>query len=130
MASNAFSMAQAFFEKNWVLRGIQEEEKLIGFAMYGFSPELNAYELCRLMIDETSQGKGYGRCALQLLLQEMKARYSCEAIYLSTSPANRKGRHLYESVGFVRTGETCGEGEDLEEIFCLHLKPTTSADCS
>lgn len=119
VASNAFSIAQSVFENGWVIKGIQVEKSLIGFTMYGYSDELKAYELCRFMIDEHYQGKGYGKCALKIIIAEMFQRYQCDKIYLSTSPNNFKGKHIYEKAGFVPTGETWGEGDDIEDIFYL-----------
>lgn len=119
VASNAFSIAQSAFEKGWTIKGIQADESLIGFTMYGYSDELKAYELCRFMIDEHYQGNGYGKRALQIIISEMFQSYKCDKIYLSTAPNNSKGKHIYENAGFVQTGKTCGEGDDLEDIFCL-----------
>lgn len=121
VASNAFSIAQSVFEKGWVIKGIQTNERLIGFTMYGYSDELEAYELCRFMIDEHYQGNGYGKCALRIIISEMFQSYKCKKIYLSTAPNNFRGKHIYENAGFIQTGETCGEGDDIEDIFCLRL---------
>lgn len=119
VASNSFSIAQSVFEKGWVIKGIAKGDLLIGFTMYGFSEELQEYELCRFMIDHRYQGNGYGKEALKIIIDEMFNQYGCEKIYLSTDPNNLKGKHIYENAGFVFTGETCGDEEDLEEIFCL-----------
>ncbi len=119
VASNSFSITQSVFEKGWVIKGIQAEDNLIGFTMYGFCEELNAYELCRFMIDYRHQGNGYGKSALKVIIDEMFRCYQCDKIYLSTEPSNGRGKHIYESAGFVLTGETCGEGEGIEDIFCL-----------
>lgn len=119
VASNSFSIAQSVFEHGWVIKGIQIGNSLIGFTMYGFSDELKAYELCRFMIDERYQGNGYGKCALKIIVDEMFRNYQCDKIYLSTSPNNFRGRHIYENFGFYPTGDTCGEADDIEDIFCL-----------
>ncbi len=123
VASNSFSIAQSVYEKGWVIKGIVAEKQLIGFTMYGFSEELNAYEICRFMIDERYQGKGYGKCALKIIIDEMIRNYGCDKIYLSTNPNNSRGKHIYETAGFVPTGETCGECDNIEDIFCLMLTP-------
>lgn len=120
VADNAFSIAQSVFENGWVVKGIQKGSDLIGFTMYGFCEELHAYELCRFMIDERFQGKGYGKCALQIIVDEMFCSYPCDKIFLSTEPGNDKAKHIYEKAGFVMTGEMCGEGDDIEDIFCLN----------
>lgn len=123
VASNSFSIAQSIYEKGWIIKGIAKEELLIGFTMYGFSEELTAYELCRFMIDEHYQGKGYGKQALKIIIDEMFRSYGCDKIYLSTSPNNLRGKHIYGKAGFIPTGKTCGEGNDIEDIFCLELNP-------
>jgi diamine N-acetyltransferase len=33
-----------------------------------------------------------------------------------------RGKHIYVNAGFIPTGETCGEGDDIEEIFCLNAE--------
>lgn len=38
-----------------------------------------------------------------------------------TAPNNRRGKHIYEKYGFKPTGETCGDQEDIEDIYCLEL---------
>lgn len=81
--------------------------------MYGYSDELKAYELCRFMIDEHYQGNRHGKCALQIIFSEMFQSYKCDKIYLSTSPNNFRGKHIYENT------ETCGKDDDIEDIFCL-----------
>lgn len=118
VASNACSIAQSVFENGWVIKGIQNADLLIGFTMYGFREEWKAYEICRFMIEERYQGNGDGKRALQLIIAEMLRCYKCDKIYLSTSPNNEKGKHIYRNAGFTPTGETCGAGEDIKEIFC------------
>lgn len=119
VASNSFSIVQSVYEKAWVIKGIAKDNVLIGFTMFGYSEELSAYELCRFMIDRHYQGMGYGKKALNVIISEMLQRFGCKEIYLSTDPNNCRGKHIYEQAGFVPTGETCGSGEDIEEIYCL-----------
>lgn len=119
VASNSYSIAQSVYEDGWVIKGISLGDELIGFTMYGFSEELNAYEICRFMLDERYQLKGYGSKALRVIIDEMFKAYHCDRLYLSTSPDNARGQHVYTRAGFKPTGETCGEGEDIEDIYCL-----------
>lgn len=119
VASNSFSIAQSVYEKGWIIKGIAKDNLLIGFTMFGYSEELSAYELCRFMIDRHYQGLGYGKEALQVIIYEMLQRFKCKELYLSTAPNNSRGKHIYEQAGFVPTGETCGEGDDIEDIYCL-----------
>lgn len=117
VASNAYSIIQSVYEPGWTVRAIEHDEVLIGFVMYGLFEEKNSYEICRFMIDRKFQGKGYGKRALGLIVEEMKEKFSCDKIYLSVVPANIRGKHVYEKFGFVSTGEIV---ED-EEIYCLDL---------
>ncbi len=119
VASNSFSIAQSVYEKSWVIKGIAMGDTLIGFTMYGLDEDSQKYTLCRFMLDQSYQGKGYGKEALQVILAEMRSSYGCNEVYLSTSPNNHRGKHLYQKASFVPTGETCGEGEGIEEVFCL-----------
>ncbi|MFJ8066076.1 GNAT family N-acetyltransferase [Psychrobacillus sp. NPDC096426] len=110
VASNALSIVQSIYETGWIVRGIEVDDKTIGFTMYGLDEDTKNYWICRLMIDHTSQGKGYGREAIQLILDDMKQLEGCETIYLSTEPDNEVAIKLYESFGFQKTGNI-NEGE-------------------
>ncbi|WP_222122602.1 N-acetyltransferase [Bacillus sp. FJAT-22090] len=110
VASNALSIVQSIYETGWIIRGIEVEDKMIGFTMYGLDEDSKNYWICRLMIDHTCQGKGYGREAIQMIVNEMKQLNGCEAIYLSTEPDNEIAIKLYESFGFQKTGKI-NEGE-------------------
>ncbi|KOO51801.1 GNAT family N-acetyltransferase [Viridibacillus arvi] len=117
VASNALSIVQALFEKTWITKAIEVEDQLIGFTMYGFSEEQNFFELCRIMIDRKFQGKGYGPKAILLVIEEMKKLEGCNEIYLSTEPNNKRGKKIYEKLGFKNTGRIV----DGEELYCLKL---------
>jgi len=117
VASNALSIVQALFEKTWITKAIEVEDQLIGFTMYGFSEEQNFFELCRIMIDRKFQGNGYGPKAILLVIEEMKKLEGCNEIYLSTEPNNKRGKKIYEKLGFKNTGRIV----DGEELYCLKL---------
>lgn len=117
VASNAFSICQALFEETWEFKGIYCGKTPIGFVMYGYNNERRCYELCRLMIDYPHQGKGFGRIALKLALEEMLEYEDCEEIYVAVNEKNERAKQLYRSVGFEDTGQRSGQ----EEIYCLHI---------
>ena len=73
------------------------------------------YELCRFMIDRKYQGKGYGKEALQLIINDMKNEFHCNEIYLSVDPENVKAKHIYQQFGFYSTGKVVDE----EEVYKL-----------
>ncbi|MFN7249957.1 MAG: GNAT family N-acetyltransferase [Anaerobacillus sp.] len=117
VASNALSLVQAQYEKTWTTKAIEYEGKIIGFTMYGFAKKQGYHELCRIMIDHKYQGNGYGTEAMELVITEMKKIENCKKIYLSTDPENIRGKHLYEKLGFVNTGEFVDE----EELYVLSI---------
>ncbi|MCR5802290.1 MAG: GNAT family N-acetyltransferase [Lachnospiraceae bacterium] len=101
--------------------GIYDDDLPVGFLMVGFdkddywldAPEiaLGNYNLWRLMIDEKYQKRGYGRQAIQLALDFIKT-YPCgqaDYCWLSYEPDNTVAKTLYESFGFVETGDMDGE---------------------
>ena len=53
-----------------------------------------------IMIDFHFQNKGYGTEAIKMIQDEMKSRFGCKEVYLSTDPKNEAGKHVYEKVGF------------------------------
>lgn len=109
--------------------GIYEGNKPVGFLMIGFdvddywddAPDIakGNYNLWRLMIDKSYQGKGYGKDAVRLALDFIKT-FPCGAAdycWLSYEPENEIARKLYESFGFNETGEM--DGEELIAILKL-----------
>ncbi|WP_416150262.1 GNAT family N-acetyltransferase [Salipaludibacillus sp. HK11] len=120
IGSNCLSIAQASMEDNWTIKAIYNEDTLIGFTMYGYSSELKAYEICRLMIDYHFQGKGFGKEALELIVLEMQKEYECTEIFICFEPCNIRAKNLYENFGFINTGKTI-KGNVDEIIFSLKL---------
>lgn len=118
IASNCFSLTQASIEENWITRAIYNDDNLVGFTMYGYSKELNGYEICRMMIDYRFQGKGYGKSSLKLVVEDMVRRFECNEILLCFNPDNKTAQKLYESVGFTNTGRVIKGWHD-EHVYSL-----------
>lgn len=109
VASNAFSIAEASFYP-FSIRAIYDDDTMVGFAMYGYDDEeYGGYAIIRLMVDERYQRKGYGRAAMQLMIEELKAKPDCKAIFLSLVPENESARALYVSMGFEPDGRIIDE---------------------
>ena len=112
VTSTAFSIVQSVFEPEWESRLIMADETVIGFVFYGWWEKKNVPLLCRYMIDIDYQGKGYGKAALPIIVDEMMRQYKTNMIYLTLEKANERAVHLYTSFGFAATGEI-DEGEDI-----------------
>ena len=82
--------------------------KMIGFTMFAFDEDYedpnDRYWLWRFMIDEDSQGKGYGTAALQVIIRYFKD-HGANNIRLSTKESNTNALSLYRRAGFRETGE-------------------------
>lgn len=115
VASNALSIVQSVYEDGWIVKAIEQDGKLIGFTMFGWCEEEGFYELCRFMIDIRYQNRGYGTQALRMILDEMKSRFGCKEIFLSTGPDNVRAKHVYEKVGF-RSEHRMLDDEELFKI--------------
>jgi len=96
---------------------IYADGKAVGFTMFAFEPDYedpdDRYWLWRFMIDEKCQGCGYGKEALKQIIAYFKDNGATN-IRLSTKESNVKAIHLYESAGFVRTGEMVDEETEFE----------------
>lgn len=115
VASNAVSLAQSKIQEGWTTKAIYDGDLMVGFTMYGFSKEMDSYEICRLMIDYRHQRKGYGRKAMEKVLEAMMRFQDCREVYLSFDPLNDAGRKLYGSFGFKDTGRIV-DGELLYRL--------------
>lgn len=111
VASNARSIAEAYFAENAWFRAIYADETPVGFVMLSEVPEKAEYYLWRFMIDARYQGKGYGQQALELVIQHVKTRPNARELYTSHVKGNDIAGHLYSKLGFEYTGEA--EGEEL-----------------
>lgn len=103
VASNAVSLAQLNFLEHFHAKGIYLGEEMIGFALYGIDEDDHEYWIYRMMIDQKHQGKGYGKEAIQLIIDHIRAiKDDChQTITLSYEPTNDHAKHIYEKMGFA-----------------------------
>lgn len=103
---NWFSILQVIYaEIDLYDRGIYNDNEMVGYAMMGQDPDDQSGFIGRLMIDQKHQGKGYGRAAMLLILDDLKARYKLSEILIRFHPENVGARKLYAGLGFVDTGD-------------------------
>ena len=108
VASNAVSLVQAVYEEGAIPRAIYADDTMVGFIMAQYIPAEQMPYIWRLMIDASHQGKGYGKAAMQLMLDHLKAIPGCQRIGISYVPENDTARQLYAALGFIETGEMDG----------------------
>ena len=106
VATNQYSLAQAYAQPECVPFALYAENRPVGFAMYSLDEDDHQYWIYRLMIDQRYQGVGYGREAMKLLIERIRELMDDEhkRIYISFEPENEIAKALYESLGFVPDG--------------------------
>jgi diamine N-acetyltransferase len=126
VASNLQSLADAY-----VWRGAAEpyavysEDEMVGFALlFPFAGDVDddsipepgterGMILVRLMIDARFQGRGYGRDALETIVENVRDR-GLTSVRLSVLPENEQALEFYRRNGFSKTGAIHG-GEIVME---------------
>ena len=103
VASSAVMLARAYAYREQRSRAfvIYADETPVGMGMYYDCPELDAFDLSQLFIDERYQGKGYGKVATKLVLDIMKQDGKYSKVVLCYVEGDDAARKLYENFGFV-----------------------------
>ena len=105
VSTTAYSLAQAYvYRENAYPFAIYADDTLVGFIMFGFYELRNQYTLCKFLIDEKYQNKGYGKIALLLGIEYMKKQHDIKEMYTGVAFDNNVAEHLYQSIGFQATG--------------------------
>jgi diamine N-acetyltransferase len=105
VAPNALSIAQAYFEPKAWFRAIYADETPVGFLMLYDDPEKPEYFLWRYMVDARYQKLGFGKKAMDLLVEYVRTRPNAKHLTLSCHPGNDGPEPFYRHYGFTRTGE-------------------------
>ena len=110
------SLAQAYVYRNQCRPfGIYAEGKMVGYVMVIYDYDIPEYDIWHMMIDKDCQGHGYGKEALDRVLEFIKTKPfgNSERVVLTCNKNNPVARKMYEDKGFVATGN---ENEDEIEL--------------
>ncbi len=113
VAPNAFSIAEAYFEPKAWFRAIYADETPVGFLMLYDDPDEPNYFLWRYMIDEHYQKLGFGKRAMDLLLEYVRARPGAHELRLSCHPGEDGPEPFYRKYGFALTGKMLGDEAEM-----------------
>ncbi|MEV0069257.1 GNAT family N-acetyltransferase [Amycolatopsis sp. NPDC050768] len=119
VAPVAHSLAEAYVQPDvaWP-RVVYAGDELVGFVMGAFDPGCPiAYFRCgiwRLNVAAGQQGKGYGRFAVEALLEEARRR-GAEAATVLWRPGEHSPEPFYRRLGFRPTSQV-HEGEVVGRI--------------
>ncbi|NJL33831.1 MAG: GNAT family N-acetyltransferase [Chloroflexaceae bacterium] len=117
VATNAVSIAQAHFNKHAWFRAIYADETPVGFVMLYIDEKKAEYDLWRLMIDQRYQRYGYGRKAVEQVIDDVRQLPNATVMRVSYVPIEGNPSPFYTRLGFVETGEW----DDDEKIMQLVL---------
>lgn len=104
VAPNAVSIAQAHFAKHAWFRAIYAGETPVGFVMVDMNTEEGSYFLWRFMIDEKYQKRGYGKTALQIVIDYVRKMPNAGELTLSYHEGEGCPQPFYQKLGFKNTG--------------------------
>ena len=110
------SLAQAYVYRDQCQPfGIYAAGKMVGYVMVIYDYDVPEYDIWHMMIDEAEQGRGYGREALDRVIEYIMTKPfgDSDRVTLTCSKNNPAARKLYESRGF---SATVNEDEDEIEL--------------
>ena len=108
------SLAQAYVYRNQCQPfGIYYDDEMVGYVMIIYDYDIPEYDIWHMMIDVTHQGKGYGKEALEHVIEYIKTKPFGDSnkVTLTCNKDNIKALNLYINMGFMKTGV-----EDEDEI--------------
>lgn len=104
VADNAFSIAEAHFQPKAWYRAIYADDVPVGFLMLYDDPDQSDYFLWRLMIAGPYQRMGFGRRAIDLLIEHVKARPGAVELLASCGEGDASPLGFYRRLGFEPNG--------------------------
>lgn len=101
------SLAQAYvYREQCQPFGIYKGDTMIGYVMVIYDYDVPEYDIWHMMIDESKQKQGYGKIALDRVLDYIKAKPfgPSNRVTLTCNRENLQALNLYKSRGFTETG--------------------------
>ena len=101
------SLAQAYVYRSQCQPfGVYHDDEMVGYVMVIYDYDVPEYDVWHMMIDESQQGNGYGRAAMQRVLEYIAAKPfgGSNRVALTCSQANAPALALYKALGFRPTG--------------------------
>jgi diamine N-acetyltransferase len=111
---NSISIAQAKVQPECIPLAIYNGDTLVGFLMYCIDTDDDNYWIYRFMIDKKHQKRGYGRKAMEILLDKIKEDKNHSKIVLDVKLESIAAVGLYKNLGFKFTGQIYGSSHVME----------------
>ena len=114
------SLAQAYVYRNQCQPfGIYADDRMVGYVMVIYDYNVPEYDIWHMMIDESEQGKGFGKAALKRVLDYIKEKPFGDSnrVVLTCNKKNHHALSLYQALGFQMTGNEYEN--EFELVFML-----------
>ena len=111
------SLAQAYvYYKQCTPFGIYDGDKIVGYVMVIYDYDIPEYDIWHMMIDKSEQGKGYGKIALQKVIDYIREKPfgNSDRIALTCNKRNQVALKIYKEAGFEPTGNSDGDEIELD----------------
>ncbi len=120
IAPNHVSLLQANHPRA-IARAIYHDHTLVGFLMVGKFKYQNEsrWFISRVLIDKRYQRQGYGRKAMEHIIEFLRQEHNARAVWMSYTPENSVMLKLASRLGF----EPVGEASFGEVMVRLLLEP-------
>lgn len=125
VAQNVTILARAYVSHNEGEEGevlaIYNDNEPVGLIFYREfgQPEKYCYIIDQFMIDVKYQGLGYGRTALNLLIERLKKERKYNTIELEYCKENEAAKKLYLNAGFYHLYEDYNEYGEMQIAYDL-----------
>ncbi len=122
VAPNSVTVAQYHYEPSAWMRSLWFDDQVVGMvSMINPAIESPSFEegdrtdgayLWRLMIGSDFQGKGYGRAAMDIVMEQTR-RWGYSKLYTSLVPGEGTPQPFYEAIGMTLTGRVLDKELEL-----------------
>ena len=114
------SLAQAYVYRDQCQPfGIYDGDHMVGYVMVIYDYDIPEYDVWHMMIDEAQQGRGYGKAALNCVLDYIRQKPfgDSDRVALTCNTENAAALKMYRAAGFAPIGvEDDGEAELALEL--------------
>jgi len=122
----AIALAKAYIRPGgmiWTPYAIYAGAMMVGFFTLAHEPDTtNQYWLFHFFIDQRYQGCGYGRAAMQRIIELVRREQpQSRMLQLTVHPENGAAQRLYTAAGFQQAGEEHW-GEPVYQLALMHLR--------
>jgi diamine N-acetyltransferase len=104
VASNDLSIAEGLLRDDAWLRAIYADDTPVGLVMVQAIPDWHVYHIWRLMVGQRYQGRGFGRAAVEQVIERYKRRPGAYQVTTFVADKDGNAEGFYRKLGFERDG--------------------------